>query len=153
MAAFRLACAFVDGVDNAAAQSLHFIGGAHDRILLEAPGAIGELCIWASVEVRPDAGTGAGGDAGLEADVGAPAPLRKLALSLWAHGREIDWITYEDAAVAPPAGRARATYTVDHIFPLPAWLTFHECVFDVRATGDGVPIGTARLSLELPLPF
>ncbi|MBB3223426.1 hypothetical protein [Pseudoduganella umbonata] len=141
MAARRLACAFVDGVDNAGTQSLHFIGGAHDRILLEAPGAVAELCIWASVEVCPDA-----------ASAGAP-PLRKLALSLWAHGMEIDWITYEDAAVAPPAGRTDAAYTVDHIFPIPAWLTFHACVFEVRATGDGAPIGTARLALELPLPF
>ena len=139
MAARRLACAFVDAVDNGATQSLHFIGGAHDRILLDAPGAIAELCIWASVEVRPEA-------------PGA-APLRKLALSLWAHGKEIDWITYEDAAVAPPAGRGHAAYTVDHIFPVPAWLTFHECVFEVRATGDGVPVATAHLSLELSLPF
>lgn len=139
MPACRLACAFVDGVENAGTQSLHFIGGTHDRILLEAPGAIAELCIWVSVEVR--------------VEPGVAAPLRKLALSLWAHGLEIDWITYEDAAVAPPAGRPDATYTVDHIFPVPAWLTFHECVFEVRASGNGVPIGTARLSLELPQPF
>lgn len=149
MPACRLACAFVDGVDNAGTQSLHFIGGAHDRILLEAPGAIAELCIWASVEVQ----TGGAACVQSGAQSLAPAPLRKLALSLWAHGMEIDWITYEDAAVAPPAGRADATYTVDHIFPVPAWLTFHECVFEVRASGNGVPVGTARLSLELPQPF
>lgn len=135
MAGRRLACAFVDGVDNADAQSLHFIDGAQDRILLDAPGAIAELCIWASVAVH------------------TAAPLRKLALSLRAHGQEIDWITYEDAAVAPPPGHAAATYTVDHIFPVPAWLTFRDCVFEVRAAGDDVAIGTARLSLELPPPF
>jgi hypothetical protein len=143
MASCRLVCAFVDGVENGAAQSLHFIGGAHDRILLDAPGAIVDLCIWVSVEVTVEVNAGT--------DVAAP--LRKLALSLWAHGIEIDWITYEDAAVAPPAGRAGASYTVDHIFPIPAWLTFRDCVFDVRAAGDNVPIGTARLALELPPPF
>lgn len=143
MPAYRLACAFVDGVENAGMQSLHFIGGAHDRILLDGPGAIAELCIWVSVEVSVEANPAAG-----------KAPLlRKLALSLRAHGKEIDWITYEDAAVAPPPGRADAAYTVDHIFPVPAWLTFHECVFEVRAAADGVPLGTARLSLELPPPF
>ncbi|WBS04258.1 hypothetical protein OU994_08255 [Pseudoduganella sp. SL102] len=147
MPARRLACAFVDGVDNAGTQSLHFIGGAHDRILLAAPGAIAELCIWASVEVHGAAGQ----ESGLK--TGVATPLRKLALSLWAHGMEIDWITYEDAAVAPPPGHADGPYTVDHIFPIPAWLTFHECVFEVRATGDGIPVGTARLSLELPQPF
>lgn len=135
MAERRLACAFVDGVDNAGAQSLHFIGGAHDRILLEAPGAVGELCIWVAVEAR------------------TAAPLRKLALSLRAHGQEIDWITYEDAAVAPPAGRLDATYIVDHIFTIPAWLTFRDCTFEVRAAGDNAPIGTATLTLELPPPF
>ena len=131
----RLACAFVDGVDNAGTQSLHFIDGAHDRILLDEPGGVGELCAWVSVEAQ------------------AAAPLRKLALSLWAHGREIDWITYEDAAVAPPAGSADAAYTIDHIFSIPHWLTFRDCTFEVRASGDGTPIGTAHLTLELPPPF
>lgn len=114
----RLACAFVDGVENAGTQSLQFIDGAHDRILLSAPGGVGELCIWVAVAAS------------------AAAPLRKLALSLWAHGREIDWITYEDAAVAPPQGHA-PSYTVDHIFSIPAWLTFRACVFEVRAAGPG----------------
>ena len=139
MARRRLACSFVDGVDNAGTQSLRFVGGAHDRIVLDGPGAVSELCIWVSVEI------------GAEADTAAP--LRKLALSLRAHGREIDWITYEDAAVAPPEGPAGATYTIDHIFSIPAWLTFRDCVFEVRAAGDDAPIGTALLTLELPLPF
>ncbi|GGY07151.1 hypothetical protein GJV26_07400 [Massilia dura] len=131
----RLACMFVDGVENAGTQSLHFIGGAHDHILLDVPGAVAELCIWVSVEAQ------------------AAAPLRKLALSLWAHGMEIDWITYEDAAVAPPEGRHGPAYTVDHIFSIPAWLTFRDCVFEVRAAGDNAAIGTALLTLELPPPF
>ncbi|QBE62717.1 hypothetical protein [Pseudoduganella lutea] len=135
MAERRLACAFVDGVDNAGTQSLHFIGGAPDRIRLEGPGAVGELCIWVVVEAR------------------MAAPLRKLALSLRAHGQEIDWITYEDAAVAAPAGRPEATYVVDHIFTIPHWLTFRDCVFEVRAAGDNAPIGSATLTLELPPPF
>lgn len=139
MRSCRLACSFVDGVDNAGTQSLHFIDGAHDRILLDEPGGVGELCIWVSVEV------------GMEAS--AAAPLRKLALSLWAHGREIDWITYEDAAVAPPAGSTGGAYTIDHIFSIPHWLTFRDCVFEVRAAGDNTPIGTALLTLELPPPF
>jgi hypothetical protein len=131
----RLACAFVDSVENAGTQSLRFVGAGHDRIVLDGPGAVHDLCIWVNVTVE------------------AAAPLRKLALSLRAHGMEIDWITYEDAAVAPPEGHAAATYAVDHIFPIPAWLTFRDCVFEVRAAGDGTPIGTARLVLELPVPF
>lgn len=131
----RLACVFVDDVDNAGTQSLHFIAGAHDHILLDTPGAVTGLCIWVSVAAQ------------------TAAPLRKLALSLWAHGQEIDWITYEDAAVAAPAGRAEPVYTVDHIFAIPAWLTFRDCAFEVRAVGDGVAIGTAHLTLELPPPF
>jgi hypothetical protein len=131
----RLACVFVDDVDNAGEQSLHFIDGAHDRILLAAPGAVSGLCIWVTVDADTD------------------APLRRLALSLWAHGEEIDWITYEDAAVAPPEGWRDATYRVDHIFALPAWLTFHECVFEVRAASERGSLGTAHLSLEFPLPF
>lgn len=135
MSGRHLACAFVDGVDNAGTQSLHFVDGAHDRILLDRPGAVAELCIWVSVAAQ------------------AAAPLRKLALSLWAQGIEIDWITYEDAAVAAPDGRCGPAYTVDHIFSVPAWFTFRDCVFEVRAAGDNVAIGTARLSLELPPPF
>lgn len=131
----RLACTFVDGVENAGMQSLHFIDGAHDRIVLDRPGAVAELCIWVSITAQ------------------TAAPLRKLALSLWAHGREIDWITYEDAAVAPPDGWCGPDYTVDHIFGIPAWFTFRDCVFEVRAAGDNAAIGSARLTLELPPPF
>ena len=131
----RLACAFVDSVENAGTQSLRFVGTGHDRILLDAPGAVHDLCIWVNVAAE------------------TVAPLRKLALSLWAHDMEIDWITYEDAAVALPEGHAGDIYTVDHIFPIPAWLTFRDCVFEVRAAGDGLAIGTARLTLELPVPF
>lgn len=135
MAGRTLTCAFVDGVENAAAQSLHFIGGAHDRIELAAPGAVSELCIWVTVAAR------------------TAQPLRRLALSLWAHGQETDWITYEDAAVAPPDGWTEAAYTVDHIFTVPPWLTFRACVFEVRAASETGPIGTATLTLELPVPF
>jgi hypothetical protein len=131
----RLACAFVDGVENAETQSLHFIDGATDRILLETPGAVAELCIWVTV------------------DAATREPLRRLALSLWAHGLEIDWITYEDAAVAAPDGWREDLYTVDHIFSIPHHLTYRDCTFEVRAAGEAGPIGTARLTLELPPPF
>ncbi|TWI65389.1 hypothetical protein IP91_02797 [Pseudoduganella lurida] len=131
----RLACAFVDGVENAATQSLHFVDGAPDRVLLDAPGAVTELCIWVSV------------------DAATSLPLRRLALSLWAHGQEIDWITYEDAAVAPPDGWQEAAYTVDHIFSIPHHLTWREAIFEVRAASELGPIGSAQLTLELPPPF
>ncbi|QGZ41540.1 hypothetical protein IP92_00501 [Pseudoduganella flava] len=131
----RLVCAFVDDVENADAESIRFIGAARDRILLDAPGSLTGLCIWVCVEADAD------------------APLSRLALSLRAHGQEIDWITYEDAAVAPPPGRPDAAYTIDHIFALPAWLTCRECVFEVHAASEAGPIGAASLSLERPLPF
>ena len=46
----RLVCAFVDDPENAQAQSLRFAGDAHDHLLLDAPGAVGELSIWVTVE-------------------------------------------------------------------------------------------------------
>jgi hypothetical protein len=134
----RLVCAFVDDVENADAESIQFIGAARDRILLGAPGTPGTLtglCIWVCVEADAD------------------APLSRLALSLRAHGQEIDWITYEDAAVAPPPGRPDARYTIDHIFALPAWLTCRECAFEVHAASERGPIGAAMLTLERALPF
>jgi hypothetical protein len=131
----RLVCAFVDDVENADAESIEFIGAARDRILLAPGGTLAGLCIWACVHAD------------------AHAPLSRLALSLRAHGQEIDWITYEDAAVAPPAGGLDGSYTIDHIFAIPAWLTCRECVFEVRAASEHGPIGAATLSLERALPF
>lgn len=135
MTARRLACAFVDDVENADDESIEFADGARDRIVLHPGEGIPGLCIWVTVEAH------------------TAQPLRRLALSLWAHGQEIDWITYEDAAVAPPDGWADDAYVVDHIFPVPAWLTFRACVFEVRAASERGPLGVARLTLEAPAPF
>lgn len=130
-----LACAFVDDVDNADEESLHFAGAARDHIVLAEAGAVQGLCIWVCVQAQ------------------AGEPLRRLTLSLWAHGREVDWITYEDAAVAPPAGWPEAAYTVDHIFPIAPSLTWRECVFELRAATEQGPLGMARLTMEFAPPF
>ncbi len=130
-----LACAFVDDVDNAGNESLQFAGTARDHIVLAAPGAVQGLCIWVSVQAQAD------------------EPLQRLALSLRAHGREVDWITYDGAAVAPPAGWKEATYTIDHIFTIAPSLTWREGVFELVAATEQGPLGMARLRMEFAPPF
>lgn len=131
----QLACAFVDDVDNAAEETLQFAGTARDHIVLAAPGAVQGLCIWVSVQAQTD------------------KPLQRLALSLRAHGREVDWITYDGAAVVPPAGWQEAAYTVDHIFAIPPSLTWREGVFELIAATERGPLGVARLQMAFAPPF